>query len=136
LQGSGTAIDGAFRAMEGGSGGQLSDNMLFLMSGTSITTGTETIPSDPSGGPLPMPGPVALDNSQTYPVLNSDTFTLQPRLSESQFDNKGCYADMNTSGCIQSWDTTVAALLGTLEGGELFFMFNNNETGDSGTLDG
>ena len=41
VQGSNTAIDDPFRAMTG-----TSDNMLFVMSGTSLTTAPGTIPSN------------------------------------------------------------------------------------------
>jgi hypothetical protein len=127
-QGSGTAIDDPFRAMTG-----TSDNMLFVMSGTSITTAPGTIPSDPDGGP-------AHDGLHTIEqIVNSDTFTQQEVFEpnpETRFNDPGCFANMETSGCIQSWDADIAELLAALDGAGLVIMFGNNETGDSGTLDG
>lgn len=131
-QGAGTSIDDPFRAMTG-----TDDNMRFLMAGDSITTGNGTIPSDPP------PNGAAWDNKIPATVVNSDTFTHQATFGpdpQKQFANSqngdACFADMNTAGCIQSWDADVDALKAALNGNALVFMFNNNETGDSGTLDG
>ena len=130
LQGTNTLIDNPFRAMTG-----TSDNMLFVMSGTSLTTAPGTIPSDPDGGPA-----APHDNHHAIgTIVNSDTFTLQERFGpnhETQFGDPACFADMNTAGCIVSWDADIAALTDALDGRGLVVMFGNNETGDSGTLEG
>ena len=134
-QGTSTAIDDPFRAMTGSSGSGM-DNMIFVMSGTTLTTGTGTIPSDPAGGP-------AHDNNHAISqIVNSNTFTHQDVFNplgpnpDSQFSDPDCYANMATSGCIQSWDADIAELTAALGGAGLVVMFGNNETGDSGTLDG
>jgi hypothetical protein len=132
FQGTGTAIDDPFRGMNSSQG----DNLRFLMAGTSITTGTGTIPSDPAGGPG------ALDNSKAIPtVVNSNTFTQQDVFGPnhaSQFSDPACFANMNNPGCMQSWDAAIADIKTAIGGGNngLVFMFNNNETGDAATLAG
>jgi len=129
-QGTGTVIDDPFRAMTG-----TSDNMLFVMSGTSLTTEPGTIPSDPAGGPA-----APHDNHHALgTIVNSNTFTTQEVFQpnpETRFNDPDCQADMNTAGCIVSWDADIAALTAALDGDGLVVMFGNNETGDSGTLEG
>lgn len=129
LQGATKAIDDPFRAMTGTINNSVyTDNNLFLMSATAAQgQGGSTIPSDPAGGP-------ATDNSQILAVNNSGTYTNLPGLNFA--DNTVCAANMNNDGCIQSWDTSVSALVAALNGDALVFMFGNNETGDSGTLAG
>ena len=127
-QGTGTAIDDPFRAMTG-----TSNNMLFVMSGTSITTSPETIPSDPAGGP-------AHDNNHAIgSIVNSNTFTTQEVFQpnpETRFNDPDCQANMNNPGCIVSWDANATSLRSVLGGEGLVVMFGNNETGTSGTLEG
>ena len=133
-QGAGKLIDDPFRAMTGGSN---QDNMRFLMAATTLTSGIGTIPSDPVGGP-------AFDNTRAISqVLTSNSFTLQSRFGpnhHSQFAgglNDPCFANMNTAGCMQSWDASIASIKDAVGGSNgLVFMFGNNETGDSGTLAG
>jgi len=127
-QGSGTNIDDPFRAMTG-----TDDNMRFLMSTPSLTTGgpSNEIPNDPDGtgawdNLLPNPG-----------VVNSDTFTMQPTLgpnNDTKFADPNCFADMNTAGCMQLWDADISALRTELNGDDMVFLFNNNETGGDGDL--
>lgn len=127
-QGTGTSIDDPFRAMTGND-----DNMRFLMSTPSLTTGgpSNDIPNDPDGTGT-------WDNLLANPgVVNSDTFTLQPTLgpnNETKFADSNCFADMNNSGCMQLWDADISALRTALNGDDMVFLFNNNETGDSGEL--
>lgn len=130
VQGTNTAIDDPFRAMTG-----TSDNMLFVMSGTSLTTAPGTIPSDPAGGPA-----APHDNHHAIgSIVNSDTFTQQEVFQpnpETRFADQDCLADMNNPGCIVSWDADIGELTAALGGAGLVVMFGNNETGDSGTLEG
>jgi hypothetical protein len=130
VQGSNTAIDDPFRAMTG-----TSDNMLFVMSGTSLTTAPGTIPSDPAGGPA-----APHDNHHALgTIVNSTTFTQQEVFQpnpDTRFNDPDCFADMNNPGCIVSWDADIGELTAALGGAGLVVMFGNNETGDSGTLEG
>lgn len=130
LQGTGTAIDDPFRAMTGtiNNPPTYADNNLTLFSATAAGgQGGSTIPSDPAGGP-------ATDNSHTLAVNNSATYTNLPGINFAK--DSPCATDMNATGCMQSWDSSVSAMIAALDGNALVFMFGNNDTGDSGTLAG
>jgi hypothetical protein len=118
-----------------GSSGSGADNMLFVMSSTTLTTGSASIPSDPDGGPA-----APHDNHHAIgSIVNSNTFTTQDVFQpdpSTVFGDPACQADMNTAGCIVSWDADIAELTAALGGAGLVVMFGNNETGDSGTLEG
>lgn len=128
IQGTGTNIDDPWRALTG-----TDDNMRFMPSSQSLSTGgpDNQIPSD-------MDGTGSWDNLLPNPgVVNSDTFTLQPTLgpnNETKFSDPACFEDMNNDGCMPLWDAQIADLRAALGDSDLAFLFNNNETGDSGEL--
>lgn len=127
-QGLGTQIDDPHDALTG-----TDDNMRFLMVSNSLTSGgpSNKIPSDPPGGPG------VFDNQVTTTVVNSKTFTDQPQLypnPQNKYSDPDCYADINNTGCIKLWDADVGALRTALNGDDMVFLFQFNETGDSGSL--
>jgi len=148
LQGDGTLIDDPFDAVNGND-----DNMRFLMVSQSLTSGgpTNDIPSDPLGGPGAFDNQVGANSM----VNNSQTFTDQALLypnPEAKYDGyhpqnnptPDCYVDLNDNNganpggesCLTLWDADIAAARDLIEGDELLFLFQMNDTGDAGTLEG
>lgn len=132
-QGAGTLIDDPYDSLTGTPEG---DNGRFLMASSSLTSGgpTNQIPSDPAGGPG------IYDNiHDDAMVVNSSTFTDQDLLypnPQNKYDDLACYADIATDGCMSLWDADIAALREITPGDELILLFQLNDTGDSGTLEG
>lgn len=138
IQGAGTLIDDPFDSMTGND-----DNLRYLMVSKSLTSGgpTNQIPSDPAGGP-------GTDNvvGKTATVNSSQTFTDQSGFNNPQnkYDNPNCYTDLNddngsASGgdsCLTLWDADIASVRNNIDGDELLFLFQFNETGDAGSLEG
>lgn len=130
IQGAGTLIDDPFDPLQGSA----SDNLRFLMVTNSLQSGgpANEIPSDPAGSPTG-------DNTVTTTVVNSTTFTDQTQLypnPDQKYADPDCYADINNPGCIQLWDADVGALRTALAGDDMVFLFQMNDTGDSGELTG
>jgi hypothetical protein len=99
------------------------------MASQSLNSGSDAndIPSDPTGT-----GSWDNTNANQSNVLNSDTFTNQ--FTDAKFSDPACQADINTQGCLPLWDVQVSDLLAVLGDSNLTFLFQMNETGDSGTL--
>lgn len=135
-QGPGTLIDDPYDSLTGTPEG---DNGRFLMVSDSLTSGgpSNKIPSDPDGGPG------IYDNLHNDgEVVNSRTFTDQDLLYPNP-DSKyvegaedPCYEDIATEGCMSLWDTDIAALRDITPGDELIMLFQLNDTGNAGTLEG
>jgi len=134
-QGAGTTIDDPYDARTGGSGtGQ--DNMMALFA-SALYGGSYQVPTDPAGAPT---GDNSLQPGTT--VLNTNTYITQSsagEIGDSARYAPGCFA--NLDGCLPLWDADISTLTTLLNApGETtatpVFFFRNNETGDSGTLDG
>jgi hypothetical protein len=128
-QGTGTLIDDPYDARTGA--GRTGDTLNALMASALYTQ--FQVPSDPDGGP-------ASDNllQPTTTVVNATTFTGQSDLAAEFPDSytPPC-SDTNLDGCLPLWDADVEALQAALgEDTGLVFIFVNNETGDSGELEG
>lgn len=131
VQGDGTVIDDPYDARTGGSGtGQ--DNMMALFA-SALYGGSYAVPSDPLGAPV---GDNSLQPLTT--VVNTNTYINQSSAGEIADPTRyegDCFT--NLDGCLPLWDTSIAALQEQLgDGATPVFFFRNNETGDSGTLDG
>ena len=131
-QGTGKLIDDPYDARTGGSGTG-SDNMMMLM-GSAKYGGQYQVSSDSTGGPAGSKDNILQAGTK---VVSTSTFINDP--SQDDIDDPAdydgtCFSNLN--GCLPLWDAEVAALRTALNGGDLVFYFNNNETGDAGTLAG
>lgn len=130
LQGSGKSIDDPYDARTGSSSGAES-NMMMLM-GSYKFGGQYQVPSDPAGGPANdnvLQGSTTVVSTSTYINDPSQTDLTDPK----DYDGN-CLNNLN--GCLPLWDADVATLRTALNGADLVFYFNNNEVGNSGSLDG
>ncbi len=148
-QGRNTGIDDPYDAAQGAvTGPNVPDNLLFLMTSDDLG-GQFEVSSDPNGGPTPgdnvLQNTTLVGNTSTY--VNSDSSVSDPAdyldydgTFPADFDANDpatypeCYVDLN--GCLPLWDADLGELRTALDGGDLVFLFRNNETGDAGSLVG
>jgi len=147
-QGGTTDIDDPFGAVTGGSGVG-ADNMLFLMTSDDPQAGGSDIPSDPDGTGVwdnNLNSLTTVVASDTY--VNGDQFGGDPTGFFVGGASSSCIgtATPNTNteytgssiapDCMTLWDAEIAEVQAAIDNETLGFFFANNETGDSGTLDG